>query len=107
MAVTDSKILAWLNKSSGTNVQQRLEELTPQMVKEIMQQMIQDHLGWLVIWGGLFGGLIGLVTAFLPFLWTSGLPLLLYPSPFRLVSCRRACAWLPREVLDLVLLAWV
>lgn len=48
-------------------VQQRLEELTPQMVKEIMEQIIRDHLGWLVIWGGLFGGLIGLVTAFLPF----------------------------------------
>ncbi len=48
-------------------VRQRLEELTPQMVKEIMQKMIDEHLGWLVVWGGLFGGLIGLVTAFIPF----------------------------------------
>jgi hypothetical protein len=37
------------------------------MVKEIMQQMIRDHLGWLVVWGGVFGGLIGLVTTFIPF----------------------------------------
>jgi uncharacterized membrane protein YheB (UPF0754 family) len=52
----------------NTLVQRRLEELTPQMVKEIMQQMIRDHLGWLVVWGGVFGGLIGLVTSWMPFL---------------------------------------
>ena len=50
-----------------TMVRQRLEELTPQMVKDIMQQMIHRHLGWLVVWGGVFGGLIGLVTSFIPF----------------------------------------
>jgi uncharacterized membrane protein YheB (UPF0754 family) len=48
-------------------VRGRLEELTPQMVKEIMQQMIRDHLGWLVVWGGVFGGLIGFVSSLLPF----------------------------------------
>ena len=42
-------------------VVQRLEELTPQMVKEIVQDMIHKHLGWLVVWGGVFGGLIGLI----------------------------------------------
>ena len=46
-------------------VYQRLEELTPQMVKKIIQDMIQEHLGWLVIWGGFFGGLIGLAAALL------------------------------------------
>ncbi|WP_024955787.1 hypothetical protein [Sulfurospirillum arcachonense] len=43
----------------------RLEELTPQMVKEIVQNFIKEHLGWLVVWGGFFGGLIGLVSSFL------------------------------------------
>jgi hypothetical protein len=47
-------------------VQSRLEELTPQMVKDIIQAMIRQHLGWLVVWGGVFGGLIGLVTSQLP-----------------------------------------
>ncbi len=42
-------------------VRKRLDELTPQMVKEIVQQMIKKHLGWLVLWGGVFGGLIGLI----------------------------------------------
>jgi len=40
----------------------RLDEMTPTMVKEIIQTMIREHLGWLVVWGGVFGGLIGLIT---------------------------------------------
>lgn len=46
-------------------IEQRLNELTPLLVKEIIQAMIKKHLGWLVVWGGVFGGLIGLVSAFL------------------------------------------
>jgi len=42
-------------------LRQRLDELTPEMVRDIMQQMIRRHLGWLVVWGGVFGGLIGLI----------------------------------------------
>lgn len=44
-------------------VQKRLDELTPLMVKEMVQRVIKEHLGWLVIWGGVFGGLIGLVSS--------------------------------------------
>jgi uncharacterized membrane protein YheB (UPF0754 family) len=44
-------------------VNARLDELTPQMVKDIIQTMIRQHLGWLVVWGGVFGGLIGLLTS--------------------------------------------
>lgn len=40
----------------------RLNALTPQMVKEIVQNFIKEHLGWLVVWGGFFGALIGLVS---------------------------------------------
>ncbi|MEO2279267.1 DUF445 domain-containing protein [Pseudoalteromonas pernae] len=40
-------------------VEERLAELTPQLVKEIIQTMIRKHLGWLVVWGGVFGGLFG------------------------------------------------
>ena len=43
----------------------RLAELTPEMVKIIIQEMIKVHLGWLVVWGGVFGALIGLATALL------------------------------------------
>ena len=47
-------------------VRSRLDELTPELVKVIIQTMIREHLGWLVVWGGVFGGLIGLTTSFLP-----------------------------------------
>ena len=46
----------------GGIVNKRLDELTPRMVKEIVQKMIKEHLGWLVVWGGVFGGLIGLLS---------------------------------------------
>ncbi|HHD78328.1 MAG TPA: DUF445 domain-containing protein, partial [Epsilonproteobacteria bacterium] len=26
--------------------------------------LIKEHLGWLVVWGGVFGGLIGLFSSF-------------------------------------------
>lgn len=42
-------------------VESRLEELTPALVKEIMQAMIKKHLGWLVVWGGVLGGIIGFI----------------------------------------------
>jgi uncharacterized membrane protein YheB (UPF0754 family) len=47
-------------------IQLRLDELTPQMVKEIVARMIREHLGWLVVWGAVFGGLIGGVVSLLP-----------------------------------------
>lgn len=44
-------------------VDRRLQELTPQQVKTIVQKMIRQHLGWLVVWGGVVGGLLGLLFA--------------------------------------------
>ena len=40
-------------------IDQRLDELTPGQVQNIIQAMIRKHLGWLVVWGGAVGGLIG------------------------------------------------
>lgn len=46
-------------------VNKRLDELTPLMVKEMVQNIIKEHLGWLVVWGAVFGGLIGFISTFL------------------------------------------
>lgn len=46
-------------------IDKRLEELTPENVKKIVQNMIKQHLGWLVVWGGVFGGSIGLTVGIL------------------------------------------
>jgi len=54
-----------MHKDIEEIVCRRLDELTPEMVKEITQRMIKQHLGWLVVWGGIFGGLIGLVFSFI------------------------------------------
>lgn len=51
-----------IHKKLSSIVNARLDELTPKMVKELIQNMIREHLGWLVIWGAVFGGLIGLVS---------------------------------------------
>ena len=37
----------------------RLNEMTPEIVKVVIQNMIKKHLGWLVVWGAVFGGVIG------------------------------------------------
>ena len=44
-------------------IDQRLDELTPAQVKNIIQEMIRKHLDWLVVWGGAVGGFIGFVVA--------------------------------------------
>jgi uncharacterized membrane protein YheB (UPF0754 family) len=56
---------AHLMKQVAHIIELRLAELTPKMVKDIMQRMIRDHLGWLVIWGGIFGAAVGLFNAIL------------------------------------------
>lgn len=40
-----------------------VNELTPLRVKEIVEKMMCTHLGWLVVWGGVFGAVIGFVSA--------------------------------------------
>ena len=42
-------------------VDSRLNELTPNKVKKIIEAMIKEHLGWLVVWGGVFGAIIGVI----------------------------------------------
>jgi len=46
-------------------IDSRLNQLTPLMVKDIVQKLIKEHLDWLVVWGGVLGGLIGLLSSFL------------------------------------------
>ena len=40
----------------------KLEELTPSVVKRMMEDVMREHLGWLVVWGNVFGGMIGLLS---------------------------------------------
>lgn len=69
-ALEDNVLPSHVSREIGAKIEsivdQRLEQLTPVMVKDIIQKMIREHLGWLVVWGGVFGGLIGIGMTFMP-----------------------------------------
>ena len=54
-----------LIKKVDNIVESRLKELGPKSVKELLNKLIREHLEWLVVWGGLFGGLIGVISTFI------------------------------------------
>ena len=56
----DSDFTNTLITNIGQIIDNRLEELTPKKVKKIVEDLIKRHLGWLVVWGCIFGGIIGL-----------------------------------------------
>ncbi|MGE0486216.1 MAG: DUF445 domain-containing protein [Gammaproteobacteria bacterium] len=60
---TGGDVTAGLIAQVESIIDKRLAELTPEKVKDIVEEMIRKHLGWLVVWGGVFGGLIGFVFA--------------------------------------------
>ena len=43
-------------------LERKLQELTPETVKEMMERVMREHLGWLIVWGNVFGGAIGLAS---------------------------------------------
>ena len=36
-------------------IERRLKQMTSVQVKDIVQRMIREHLGWMVVWGGFLG----------------------------------------------------
>ncbi len=56
---------AHLSESIEGIGESRLAELTPVMIKEMLFGLMKEHLGWLVVWGGVFGGVIGIISTFL------------------------------------------
>lgn len=43
-------------------VDQRLNDLTALRVKKLIEAVMKKNLGWLVVWGNIFGGLIGVIS---------------------------------------------
>jgi uncharacterized membrane protein YheB (UPF0754 family) len=60
--LNNGNIIEDLQTKIDTVVKNRLDELTPKMVKQLVQDIIKEHLGWLVVWGAVFGGLIGFIS---------------------------------------------
>jgi uncharacterized membrane protein YheB (UPF0754 family) len=57
-------VIAEIQGQVETLLARRLEDLSPKQVKRIVEDMIRNHLGWLVVWGNVFGGLMGLAAPF-------------------------------------------
>ena len=42
-------------------LEMKLQELQADEVKRMMEDVIRDHLGWLIVWGNVFGGALGIL----------------------------------------------
>ncbi|RXJ72006.1 DUF445 domain-containing protein [Veronia nyctiphanis] len=62
--LTEPEVGAGIVNQIEELIDKRLSELTPEIVKDLTHSIIHEHLGWLVVWGGIFGGLVGIVSAF-------------------------------------------
>ena len=51
-----------LRTEIDTLMTEKLLELTPERVRDLLEEVIRTHLGWLVVWGNVFGSLIGVVS---------------------------------------------
>ncbi len=40
----------------------RVEELTQNHIGQLMRELMYQHLGWVVVWGCVFGALSGIIT---------------------------------------------
>ncbi|XP_063692530.1 uncharacterized protein LOC134824551 isoform X2 [Bolinopsis microptera] len=40
---------------------ERMLEVTPQMIQDIMYTVVLQYLGWLIVWGCVFGGVMGVI----------------------------------------------
>ena len=38
---------------------ERMVEVTPRMIQDIMYRVVLQYLGWVVLWGCVFGGVLG------------------------------------------------
>ena len=64
----DDTVINNLHNEIEHLIDNRLNELSPNDIKKMIKDIIDNHLGWLVIWGGVFGGFIGLITSLINFL---------------------------------------
>lgn len=62
--VDHSKIISDLREKVNVLLDQKLEQLDATQVKRMLESVIRKHLGWLIVWGNVFGGLLGAAAHF-------------------------------------------
>jgi len=61
LELDQERIIADVRDSVDDLLTRKLEELDAPRVKRMMEDVIRDHLGWLVVWGNVLGGVLGFV----------------------------------------------
>jgi len=61
----EEKVIEDIRVNVDRLLEKKLEQLDAGTVKRMMEEVIRHHLGWLVVWGNVFGGLLGLGAALL------------------------------------------
>ncbi len=62
LQLDEERLVSDIRREVDHLLEKRLESLGPEQVKHIIEDVIRRHLGWLVVWGNVFGALIGLAT---------------------------------------------
>ena len=60
----EEKVVTDIRAKVETLLETKLEQLRAEDVKQMMEDVMRRHLGWLIVWGNVFGGLIGVAAYF-------------------------------------------
>ena len=63
--IVNSSLSSDLTERIEKIITNRLNDLGPQHVKALIERLMKEHLEWLVVWGGVFGGVIGILSTLL------------------------------------------
>lgn len=61
LAGSKGTTVVWLKRELDAYMTLRLQELTKYRTTSLLRQIIGRHLGWIVVWGTVFGALVGLL----------------------------------------------
>lgn len=65
LELDQERLIADVRTNVDVLLTRKLEQLDAQQVKRMMEDVIRNHLGWLVVWGNVFGGMLGFVPVLL------------------------------------------
>jgi hypothetical protein len=61
LVLDEERIIEDVRSGVDGLLEAKLQELDAVQVKSMLEDVIRDHLGWLVVWGNVFGGMLGLL----------------------------------------------
>jgi len=59
--IDEERLLHAVREKVKVLLERKIAQLEPETVKRMMEDVMRDHLGWLVVWGNVFGALLGVV----------------------------------------------